>query len=113
MVAGIRANDLPRAGRPGCAPRIVASPFLPPVITKTGLAIHRYICSAWFGDVAPLSYLGEQLSLAALRNIQRRQKMDPAQGACRPSPAETFARLGIAGSRGQFHQDCRSFPGTA
>src|SRR5262249_15885255 len=34
---------------PRCAPSTVGEPFLPSVITKTGLDTHRYICSGWFG----------------------------------------------------------------
>ena len=41
----------PRA-RPRCALRIAAQPFLPSVITETGLDIHRYICNALFGSRA-------------------------------------------------------------
>ena len=51
MVAGVRFNNLPARGRPGCAPRTAAEPFLPSVITETGLDIHRYICNGWFGSL--------------------------------------------------------------
>ncbi len=47
-------------GRPRCAPRTAAERFLPSVITKTGLDIHRYICSGWLGGFADRNLLVEQ-----------------------------------------------------
>src|SRR5262245_21215910 len=40
-----------------CAQRTLWQPFLPSVITATGIDIHRYICNAWFGRAFLLASL--------------------------------------------------------
>ena len=57
--------------RPRCARRAVQQPFLPSVITQTGLDIHRYICSDWFVAslrrlTAPVGRYSEAMGVAVI-----------------------------------------------
>src|SRR5262249_49321741 len=98
----------PRAGPPGVRARATAAPCLPSVITETGLDIHRYICSGWFGPTSQsklranlhsgqdasgtiLPAVGPSTSLSLRRPSGRpRKRCSPAMpspGAGKPAPA--------------------------